>query len=77
MVEGPGYAIKRDGSIFMDDYYYSNNEDRLYDLKSYEPVEITESMKEELERIKMDLQVSDLILKKNLFNNEAFMKLVE
>ncbi len=77
LVEGPGYAIKRDGSIFTDDYYYNNNEDRLYDLKSYEPVEITESMKEHLEMIKMDLKVSDLILKKNLFNNEEFMKLVE
>ncbi len=77
LVEGPGYAIKRDGSIFTDDYYYNNNEDRLYDLKSYEPVEITESMKEQLELIKMDLKVSDLILKKNLFNNEEFMKLVE
>lgn len=77
LVDGPGYAIKRDGSIFTDDYYYNNNEDRLYDLKSYEPVEITESMKEQLEMIKMDLKVSDLILKKNLFNNEEFMKLVE
>ncbi|MDW7661466.1 MAG: LTA synthase family protein [Bacillota bacterium] len=77
LVEGPGYAIKRDGSIFTDEYYYNNNEDKLYDLKSYEPVEITESMKEQLEKIKMDLKVSDLILKKNLFNNKEFMKLVE
>lgn len=77
LVEGPGYAIKRDGSIFTDEYYYNNNEDRLYDLKSYEPIEITESMKEQLEMMKMDLKVSDLILKKNLFNNEEFMKLVE
>jgi phosphoglycerol transferase MdoB-like AlkP superfamily enzyme len=77
LIEGPGYAIKRDGSIFMDDYFYNNNEERLYDLKSHEPVEITEALSEQLERIKMDLKVSDLILKKNLFKNEEFMKLVE
>lgn len=77
LIEGPGYAIKRDGSIFMDDYFYNNNEERLYDLNSHEPVEITEALAEQLERIKMDLKVSDLILKKNLFKNEEFMKLVE
>lgn len=77
LIEGPGYAIKRDGSIFTDDYYYNNNEDRLYDLKNYESVEITEPMKKQLDLIKMDLKVSDLILKKNLFNNDEFMKLVE
>lgn len=77
LIEGPGYIIKRDGSIFTDDYYYNNHEDRLYDMKSYEPVEITEEIAGQLEIIKLDLRVSDLILRKNLFNNKEFLKLVE
>ncbi|MBE0450638.1 MAG: LTA synthase family protein [Clostridia bacterium] len=77
LIDGPGYVIKRDGSIIMDNYFYNNNEERLYDLKNHEPVEITETLAEQLERIKRDLKVSDLILKKNLFKNEEFMKLVE
>ncbi|MBM7562469.1 LTA synthase family protein [Fusibacter tunisiensis] len=74
--EGPGHAVKRDGSIFFEEAYYQNNSNMLYNRFTYEPLEITPEWALKIESAKNSLKVSDLILKKNLFKNPEFLEQV-
>lgn len=75
--DSEGYAVKRDGSIYFDGYYYHNGSDTLYNLETLETEPVDAKTQTKIEQVKLDLKVSDLILSKNLFSNPEFLKLVE
>ena len=77
LADGDGYALKRDGSVYFNNYYYHNGSNTLYDLESLDQIDLTPELTKAIEGYKMDLKISDLILSKNLFTNSEFLKLVE
>lgn len=74
--EESNYAIKRDGSIFFDQYYFDNSKEILYDINTLTKVEMSDDILTEIENYEKDLMISDLILRKNLFSNEQFLKII-
>lgn len=66
------YAVKRDGSIFFDDYYYSNALKSLYNINTYESVPIDADAKEKIDDYYETMIVSDLILKYDVLSRKGF-----
>lgn len=59
-----GYAVLRNGSVLTDDYYYSSQDDAVYDIKDGSALN-KELYEEEIKKFQNDLRISDLILEKD------------
>ncbi|NLY42909.1 MAG: LTA synthase family protein [Clostridiaceae bacterium] len=59
-----GYAVLRNGSVVMDDVIYLSKTDEIYSLETGQPVE-DEGYRQEIERLRKELDISDIILQKN------------
>ena len=75
--EQGNYAVKRDGSIYFEDYYFDNGRGMLFNIETLEEVIITEDLTNQIEKYKRDLIVSDIIIRKNLFNDDAFLDIID
>ncbi|MDP3386228.1 MAG: LTA synthase family protein [Eubacteriales bacterium] len=71
------YAVKRDGSIYFEDYYFDNSRGVLYNIETLEEVIVTDDLAARIEKCKRDLMVSDIIIRKNLFNNDEFLSIID
>jgi len=74
--EKGNYAVKRDGSIYFKDYYFDNGRGILFNIETLEEVIITPELATEIEKHKRDLMVSDIIIRKNLFNDDEFLNII-
>ena len=74
--EKGNYAVKRDGSIYFKDYYFDNGRGVLFNTETLEEVIITSELATEIEKYKRDLMVSDIIIRKNLFNDDKFLDII-
>ncbi|MBV1759124.1 MAG: LTA synthase family protein [Dethiosulfatibacter sp.] len=74
--ENGNYAVKRDGSIYFKDYYFDNGRGVLFNTDTLEEVIITPELAIEIEKFKRDLMVSDIIIRKNLFNDDEFLNII-
>lgn len=71
-----GYAVKRDGTIILDGYYYDSQEKVLYDTFNKTEVEDPLIMAE-IKKKQNELIVSDLILKKDLLKDDKLMEIIK
>lgn len=67
-----GFAVKRDGSMFFDDYYYNKSSKTLFDIHTYAPVESNDVLELRIDGYYETMIVSDLILKYDVFSRKAF-----
>jgi len=67
-----GYAVKRDGSMFFDNYYYNKGDTTLYDLTTLKPLSISDGVQDRIDSYYESMIVSDLILKYDVFSRKAF-----
>ncbi|HBH12738.1 MAG: Phosphoglycerol transferase family protein, alkaline phosphatase superfamily [Clostridiales bacterium 38_11] len=74
--EKGNYAVKRDGSIYFDNYYFDNARGILFDIETLEEVIITTELANRIGKYKTDLMVSDIIIRKNLFNDDEFLNII-
>jgi phosphoglycerol transferase MdoB-like AlkP superfamily enzyme len=74
--EKGNYAIKRDGSIYFEDYYFDNGRGTLFNIETLEEIAITSELSAQIEKYKRDLMVSDIIIRKNLFRDDKFLNTV-
>lgn len=71
--EGSGYALFRDGSVILPEVYFDNGANLFYETHTFTLIEPTATLNEEVSQKRQYLKMSDLILKKDLFNNQWFM----
>ncbi|HHZ01065.1 MAG TPA: LTA synthase family protein, partial [Tissierellia bacterium] len=74
--DNPGYAVKRDGTVILDGYYYDNQQNVLYDIRTGKVAEDS-SVMSEVSRRQKELIVSDLILKKDLLKNDKLAEIIK
>ncbi len=61
-----GYAILRDGTVITDDYMYLASTGKLYSTGDFKELEL-EGRKEEIMKLQKELDISDLIIAKDVF----------
>jgi phosphoglycerol transferase MdoB-like AlkP superfamily enzyme len=64
-----GYAVLRNGSLITDRYYYSNDTDSAYDISTGAKLSKDE-FSSEIEALRNELRISDLIVEKNAFKSK-------
>lgn len=72
--DAPGYAVKRDGSIFIEDHFYHKGLNTLYDLRNNAVVEMTDDIRKQLDESYQAMIVSDIILNYDLFSKKEFIE---
>ncbi len=70
------YAVKRDGTVILDGYYYDNLTGILYDTITKEPIE-NDLLMEKITLRQKELVVSDLIIRKDLINNNKLGEIIK
>lgn len=76
LIEEPGYCVKRDGTVILEDYFFDNSVKTLYHMESNEPVD-SALILADIEEKQKELIVSDIILRKNLFNHNKLLEILE
>jgi hypothetical protein len=72
--DDPGYAVKRDGSIFIENHFYHKGLNTLYDLRNNAVVEMTDDIRKQLDESYQAMIVSDIILNYDLFSKKEFIE---
>jgi phosphoglycerol transferase MdoB-like AlkP superfamily enzyme len=75
--EKGNYAVKRDGSIYFEDFYFDNGRGVLFNIETLDEITITSELSAQIEKYKRDLIVSDIIIRKNLFRDDKFLDIVD
>ncbi|MCK9443677.1 MAG: LTA synthase family protein [Tissierellaceae bacterium] len=76
LMEEPGYCVKRDGTVILEDYFFDNSVKTLYHLESNEIVD-NSLILADIEEKQKELIISDIILGKNLFNHDKLLEILE
>jgi len=75
LIEGPGYCVKRDGTVILEGYYFDNGGKLLYNLESNKEADKPLLLKEIEERQK-ELIISDMILEKDLIGHDRLLEIL-